>query len=283
MQLLIKRDVPLLAKSIDSERDENCGVPLSKFNLNYVFQPRDHRDHTLKSVAPVRLEVELPEKVDLAADGWGAILDQGDLGSCVSNSVAYCIRYVRIKDKMTVYDPSRLYIYYYGRVVEGSPAYEDTGLFIRNGYKSVAKYSVCSEQNWPYVIPRFQREPSKYAQDAAKQHRTFRYLAVDQSLPELQSCLADGYPISFGMTVFASFMSASVAIDGKVPMPDVNKEQQLGGHCMTIVGYDNSTKCFKIVNSWGDAWGNNGFCYIPYDYILNNDFVSDFCTPRAFF
>src|SRR6478609_268536 len=133
MQLLIQRglksdgkpaqnasktgDVPVLAKSIDSERGEECGVALSKFNLNYVFQPKDRRDKLLSSVKPVRAERELPDKVDLITDSWGPIFDQGELGSCVSNSVAYCIRYVRTKDKMTVYDPSRLYIYYYGRVI----------------------------------------------------------------------------------------------------------------------------------------------------------------------
>lgn len=296
MQLLIQRgfksdgkvqnaaragDVPVLAKSIDSERDDECGVELSKYNLNYVFQPKDARDKLLKHVAPPRAEADLPSKVDNSTD-WGSILDQGDLGSCVSNTVAYSIRYVRKKENLSVYDPSRLYIYYYGRVIEGSPAKEDTGLYIRDGYKSVAQYSVCSERNWPYIVGKFHVEPSKYAQNAAKQHKTFTYLAVGQTLSEIKTCLYEGYPVSFGMVVFSSFMTSSVARTGKVPMPDFATEQQLGGHAITIVGYDDSTRCFKIVNSWGDSWGDKGFCYIPYDYILNADYVSDFWTARSF-
>lgn len=298
MQLLIQRglkategqvinfqragDSPVISKVIDTERDDQVGISISKYNLNYVFQPKDPRDKLFKNVFPVKDVAQLPAKVDLAQDGWGTILDQGELGSCVSNSVAYCIRYVRQKEKLSVFDPSRLYIYYYGRLVEGDPIREDTGLYIRTGFQSVQKYSVCSERNWPYIIAKFVEEPNKYAQNAAKQHKTFQYLAVGQTLPELKSCLADGYPVSFGMTVFESFMSTYVATTGKVPVPKFDAEQQVGGHALTIIGYDDSINCFKIVNSWSDSWGEKGFCYIPYDYILNSTYVNDFWTPRVF-
>lgn len=269
----------IVAKSVDVDRDDQCGVKISKFNLNYVFAPKDPRDKKLsfKVIDPSKL----PSKVDIS-DDMGKRLDQGDLGSCVSNSVAYCIRYVRHKENLTVYDPSRLYIYYYGRVIEGSPADEDTGLYIRDGYKSVEKYSVCSEQNWPYLPTKFHIEPSKYAQDAAKQHKTFKYFAVEQSLNEIKNCLSQKYPVSFGMTVFSSFMSAEVAKSGVAPYPDVRREQQLGGHCITIVGYDDSTQRFKILNSWGDSWGDKGTCTIPYSFILNGKYCDDFWTPRVF-
>ena len=271
----------VISKVIDADRDDQIGVPLSKYNLNYVFQPKDNRDKLFKNAFRLKDVAQLPPKVDLS-ESWGSILDQGDLGSCVSNSVAYCVRYVLGKEKMPVYDPSRLYIYYFGRVIEGDSLTEDTGLYIRSGFSSVAKYSVCSERNWPYFVERFTHEPSEYAQNAAKQHKTWEYLAVGQSLQELKSCLADGYPISFGMTVFSSFMSGYVAATGKVPMPNFQTEQQVGGHALTIVGYDDDTKLFKIVNSWSDSWGDKGFCYMPYDLILDESYVSDFWTPRLF-
>lgn len=274
----------VIAKSINVERDETCGVPMSRFNLNYVFEPKDVRDRKFKTLfKETELEVELPEHVDLSSNGgWGDILDQGDLGSCVSNSVATCIRYVRKKDKMTVYDPSRLFIYYFGRLIENFPISEDTGLYIRSGYKSVAQYSVCSEKNWPYTPQRFGIKPSQYALDAAKQHKTFQYLSLDGDLQQLRKCLADGYPISFGFTVFESFMSIQVARTGVVPIPKYKMEEEYGGHAVTLVGYDDSSKRFKVANSWGSSWGDNGFCYMPYDFILNDNYASDFWTPRKF-
>lgn len=271
----------IIAKSVDAERDEKCGVELSKFNLNYVFQPKDPRDKKFSSHFRVIDPASLPASVDLSKD-WGTILDQGDLGSCVSNSVAYCVRYVRQKEKLSVYDPSRLFIYYYGRVIEGSPATEDSGLYIRDGFKSVANYSVCSENNWPYDTSKFQLQPSIYAQNAAKQHKRFNYFAVAQDVNELKACLADGYPVSFGFTVFESFMSAEVASTGIVPSPNVSTEQQMGGHAVTIVGYDDATKRFKIANSWGNVWGDKGFFYMPYDFVLDNRWADDFWTARSF-
>src|SRR6478609_3922841 len=252
----------IIAKSIDEERDEKSGVHLSKINLNYVFEPKDPRDKKFSARYAEIDPATLPTKVDLS-DKWGPMFDQGDLGSCVSNSVSYGIRFVRQKEGLSVFTPSRLYIYYYGRVIEEVSATEDSGLYIRDGYKSVANYSVCSENNWGYNISKFHLEPSKVAQDAAKQHRTFNYLKVDQNLNELKSCLSQGYPISFGFTVFSSFMSLKVAQTGIVPFPDVRTEQQMGGHAVTIVGYDDNTRMFKIANSWGDQWGDKGFFYMP--------------------
>lgn len=277
-----KTEPVVIARHLDGERDEQVGVNLSRYNLNYVFQPKDRRDFKLKALWKDTIDVtKLPTKVDLSQN-WGKMLDQGDLGSCVSNSVAYAIRYTRQKEGLSAFDPSRLFIYYFGRVIEGGAPNEDTGLFIRDGYKSVAQYSVCSERNWPYIVEKFSVKPNDYAMSAAKQHRQFSYYAVDQDLPHLKKCLADGYPVSFGMTVFESFMSTPVARTGQVPIPKYDTENQLGGHAITIVGYDDSTKTFKISNSWGDTWGDKGFCYIPYDYVLNKDYCDDFWSPRVF-
>lgn len=271
----------IIAKSVDAERDEDCGVELSKFNLNYVFEPKDPRDKKLslhyKEIDPTKL----PTKVDLS-ENFGTMFDQGDLGSCVSNSVAYCIRWVRQKEGLSVYDPSRLYIYYYGRVIEEVPPTEDSGLYIRDGYKSVANYSVCSERNWPYIISKFHIEPNEYARNAARQHKTFSYLSVAHNLNEIKWCLAQGYPISFGFTVFSSFMSAEVARTGIVPYPDVTREVQYGGHAVTITGYDDETRRFKIANSWGDKWGDGGFCYMDYSFVTNWRYCDDFWTARSF-
>lgn len=35
-----------------------------------------------------------------------------------------------------------------------------------------------------------------------------------------------------------------------------------GGHCLVVAGYDPSSHMFALLNSWGSAWGNAGYCYI---------------------
>ncbi len=49
----------------------------------------------------------------------------------------------------------------------------------------------------------------------------------------------------------------------------VKGEPLMAGHCVCIVGYNNNKYggAFKVVNSYGDSWGDNGFFWIKYsDY-----------------
>lgn len=272
----------IVCRSIDKERDEAIGKDISKYNLNYVFEPVDVRDKLFQSTLKDIVDPSaLPRKVDMKV-GWGSIFDQGDLGSCVSNTVAGCIRFVRKRDGLSVYDPSRLYNYYYGRLLEDFPVTEDTGMYIRSGYKAVAHHSICSERNWPYIVRRFSTEPTSYAKSAASQHKRFQYMAIPHDLTLIKKCLADGYPVSFGFAIYTSFMTATVARTGIVPTPDTSRERILGGHAMTIVGYDDDTQRFIVANSWGSDWGDEGFCYFPYDFMMNNDLTGDFWTARVF-
>lgn len=42
------------------------------------------------------------------------------------------------------------------------------------------------------------------------------------------------------------------------------------------VGFDDIEEVFIIRNSWSDKWGDNGYFYMPYEYILNRNLASDF-------
>jgi C1A family cysteine protease len=75
-------------------------------------------------------------------------------------------------------------------------------------------------------------------------------------------------------------MSSSVIKTGRVPMPDLKKEKPQGGHAMNIIGYDDEKQIFICANSWGVGWGDKGFCYMPYAYILNTSLASDLCFIR---
>ena len=271
----------IVAKHIDPVRDEQAGVEISKYNLNYVFAAPDSRDHLFSDIFGVPDPKYLPSVTDLR-ENWGEILDQLDLGSCVSNSVSYCLRYAYRKQNLGNFTPSRLFIYFNGRDLAGYPVDEDTGLTIRDGYKSVGKYSACGEKNWPYNPDNFAKRPPGECYEAAQQHKTFRYIKLDNDLNQMKKCLKDGFPISFGTALFESFMSSNTAQTGIVTVPNPKTEKRCGGHAMTIVGHNDEKQAFLVVNNWGTAWGMNGFCWFPYAYMVNDDYVGDLWSIRWF-
>src|SRR5665213_2163194 len=235
----------------------------------------DHRDKKLSLAGPV----VLPPLVDLRTDCFEpSIYNQGQLGSCTANAIGALFEAELKKQGLTDFMPSRLFIYYNERVMEGDPSV-DGGAEIRDGMKSLATQGVCPETNWPYIENLFAKEPPALCYASGLLNKATSYLAVNQDIFSLKSCLALGYRFTFGITVYDSFESGAVASSGMVPIPGQD-ESVLGGHAIACVGYDDSKQCFIMRNSWGTTWGLAGYFYLPYSYVLNTDLASDFWTLR---
>lgn len=235
----------------------------------------DDRDFMFKAEKLRVDSVVLPPSFSLRTN-MPAILDQGQLGSCgpsqISNSMKYCLN----KLKFNVFQPSRLYLYYFTRLADGSPLDQDTGISIRGGLKTVQKYGACSENNWGYNIPKFTQQPPNNCIIAGRTHIPgFRYIRVQQSLINIKQALYGGFPIIVGIKLYNSFENDTVSKTGIVPMPNVKKEACLGGHCVSIVGYDDATQRFTCSNTWSENWGDKGYFTIPYNYILDTSLASD--------
>ena len=235
----------------------------------------DQRDHVYG--APVAVLGQLPPRADLRAE-CPPVYDQGQLGSCTANAIAGAVEFDRLKQKLPDFAPSRLFIYYNERVIEGT-VHSDSGAQIRDGIKSVAKQGVCPESEWPYEISKFTEKPPASAYKDGLLDRAVSYQRLPQNLDQMKGCLASGYPLVFGFTVYDSFESDEVAHTGQAPMPAPG-EQQIGGHAVMAVGYDDSERRFTVRNSWGPGWGMGGYFTLPYTYLAQPSLTSDFWTIR---
>ena len=233
----------------------------------------DPRDIKFKIVAPH----VLPPKVDLRPY-CPPVYNQEDLGSCTSNSLAGAYQFEQMKQKKVNFVPSRLFIYYNERVIEGTVD-QDAGAMIRDGIKTMVSDGVCPESMWKYITGKFAVKPPKTCYDTALNNQVLQYLSVNQNLYEVKHCLSEGYPIAFGFTVYDSLMTDDVARLGMVPMPTSDDNVQ-GGHAVLAVGYDDTKECLIVRNSWGAGWGLNGYFYLPYGFITNPSLSSDFWTIR---
>jgi C1A family cysteine protease len=92
----------------------------------------------------------------------------------------------------------------------------------------------------------------------------------------MKQSIIEGFPFVFGINIYETFESENVKNTGNVPMPDTSNEKLLGGHAVMAVMFDDDKKVFGCRNSWGTNWGDKGYFYLPYDYILNSDLASDF-------
>lgn len=260
-------------------RKQSQPVKVNTFK-KYGWKPDrpDIRDVKFSAKRKALVQSELSDLIDLR-DQCPSVYNQGELGSCTANAIGAAYEFDEIKqDEDNIFIPSRLFIYYNERNMENTTD-SDSGASIRDGIKTINKFGVCSEKSWPYDISKFTLKPTDECYREATNHISVRYHRLEQTLYDMKSCLNDGFPFVFGFTVFESFESEKVAETGEMSMPDTN-EASLGGHAVMAVGYDDSKQQFIIRNSWGSDWGDKGYFYMPYEYIINENLCDDFWTIR---
>ena len=231
----------------------------------------DQRDYLYAAIRPV---VRVPRKVDLR-ECCSAVEDQGQLGSCTAQALAGNTEFLDNMIDGAYTDTSRLYIYYNERVIEDSVEY-DSGASLRDGIKTLKKDGACHEETWPYDIEHFADKPPKECYSEGKKHLIESYHRIT-TVPEMLTCLAEGFPFVFGFTVYESFQSQAVAKTGTVHMPKKG-EVALGGHAVLAIGYDQAKRRFLVRNSWGTKWGMGGYFTMPYAYL--ETLAGDFWTIR---
>src|SRR5947209_2069986 len=146
----------------------------------------DGRD--LMYAAPPEVVTQLPTEVDLRSH-CPDVYDQGQLGSCTANAIGAALEFDLMKQGESAFTPSRLYIYYNERAIEGT-VNSDSGAQIRDGIKSVAALGACPEDMWPYDITKFAERPTDPpCYQTALQHKSVSYARVIQHLSQIQGCL----------------------------------------------------------------------------------------------
>lgn len=249
----------------------------TRSNEWYGWQPDlpDHRDLAYSAIKPKGKK--LPKAVDLRS-GCSAVENQKSLGSCTANALVGALEFLEKKAGTPFADLSRLFVYYNERVIEGT-VNSDSGAFLRDGIKSLAKQGVCGELAWPYKVTTFKKKPTPACYTAAAAHKISTYHRLN-TVDEMRACLAEGYPFVFGFTVYEAFESDAVGKSGVLNMPAAS-EKNVGGHAVLAVGYDDATRRFWVRNSWDTDWGQAGYFTIPYEYLASRDLSDDFWTVRA--
>ncbi len=224
---------------------------------------------------------KISEKKDLRK-WFSGIENQGSLGSCTAHSAAGLIEYYERRAFGNHIDTSRLFLYKVTRNLLGWTG--DTGAFIRTTMGALTLFGAPPERYWPYETASFDVEPTGFCYAFAQSYQALNYFRLDPPgidraalLERVKTYVAAGIPPMFGFTVYNSIDQAGQ--NGAIPFPSPG-EQVLGGHAIIAAGYDDGMKiknfnsdaettgALLIRNSWGQSWGQGGYGWLPYEYIL---------------
>ncbi len=236
-------------------------------------------------------KVSLPLKQDLRA--WcSPIENQRQLGSCTAQAGVGLVEYYERRAHGTHIDASRLFLYKATRNLLKWTG--DTGAFLRSTAAAMVLFGIPPEEYWPYTDakPDFDEEPSAFCYSFAQNYQALQYFrldppgtAKDALLTRIKTFIAAGLPSMFGFAVFSSIRQAQD--DGKIPFPCVG-ERVLGGHAVVAVGFDDKIKienrtckvgerettgALLVRNSWGTGWGDAGYGWLPYKYVLKGQAI----------
>jgi C1A family cysteine protease len=255
----------------------------------------DLRDYTEAQLAIAEMAEKLgvakgikPKALSTAVDlrqWFSPIENQMNLGSCTAHAAVGVVEYFERRAFGKHIDGSRLFIYKATRNLMGVTG--DTGAWLRNTMGALVLCGVPPERYWPYNVPDFDKEPTSFIYSVAEDYEAINYFCHDPLgsnvppatvLANVKKYLAAGVPSIFGFFGFPSFNQSDVK--GGIPFPCPGERAEWG-HAIVAAGYDDNMtvknlKCNKatkgallIRNSWGTGWGDKGYGWLPYEYLLN--------------
>ena len=262
-----------------------------KYGMGWIPDYPDLRDYTEKTeevksiLEPKGLHKikKLPESVDLR-EWCSPVEDQGRIGSCTAHAGVGIIEYYEKKSFGRHIDASRLFLYKVTRNLMKMKG--DIGGYLRTTMGAMVLFGVPPEDYWPYNDDEkeFDKEPPAFCYAFAQNYQTMKYFRHDPPkegagsiLKKVKTYLAGGHPAMFGFTVYNSVEQAEKT--GRIPFPSP-KERIEGGHAIVAIGYNDKMKiknkygriettgALPIRNSWGKSWGEEGYGWVPYEYVL---------------
>jgi len=246
--------------------EESKPTPKRKYNLVIKRLPSTHLK--IKQFGITNTPEVLPTVIDLRAK-LPPCYDQGELGTSTANALCAAFQY----EEPTFFG-SRLFIYYNEHNMEHA-FNEDAGASLSDRISTLEKFGVCAEQDWPYDVSKYSHPPSIDCYLQADKHHVIHATNVLNNEMAMKQSLAEGSPFVVGIQIFEAFESPEVAQTGIVPMPNLFTDECLGGHAVFVCGYDDTKQQWIVRNSWGTQWGDNGYFYLPYHYLLYPTLCSD--------
>jgi C1A family cysteine protease len=260
------------------------------FTSGWIPDTPDPRDYTVAhrlvrpfvdSLGIAQPVAVLPAAVDVS-EFFPPVIDQGSLNSCTAATTAALTSYFQRQAHGRSFEASPLFLYKLTRNLLG--LHGDSGALLRTTMQALRLFGAVPESVWPYDPTRLDLEPETFHYAYAGNYKAKAYYRLDLPgagtaalLDRARTNLAAKLPAMFGLFVFPSMAFATVT--GDVPVPARGERPTLS-HALVAVGYDDAKEirnpvdnaisrgALRVRNSWGAGWGETGYGWLPYDYVL---------------
>jgi C1A family cysteine protease len=288
----------------DARPIRDAAVP---YAMGWVPELPDIRDYTMSTGEVAGLLDTVPAGDVVRADApklaarvdlrrWcSPIEDQRTIGSCTANAGVGIVEYYQRRAFGKHLDGSRMFVYKATRNLLGWTG--DTGAWLRTAMGALCMFGVPPERYWPYEVAKYDLEPPAFVYALGQTYQAEKFYRLDPAgtspgelLDSIRKHLAAGVPPMFGFTVYDSIAQARSG--GRIPFP-LQSDRVSGGHAIVAVGYDDALEikhsgaakptrgAFIVRNSWGTGWGDGGYGYLPYEYVLQRIAVDWWVLVKA--
>lgn len=202
----------------------------------------------------------LPPSVDMSR-GFPTPGNQGTQSSCVAWAVAYALKSYQegVEHHWPlsadhVFSPAFIYnqIRHSTDCKGGTNFVDALNLIRRDGVPPMSSF--------PYAADNCSAQPDAAVKQLARSYAISDWRRVNvQDETEVKNNLSAGFPVMLAIQIDDAFMNLSGdAVYDKYVGPS------RGGHAIVAVGYDDQRQAFKLLNSWGTAWADDGFGWVSY-------------------
>lgn len=255
--------------------------------FGYRPDPPKSTDRNFTNILRPRLIRTLSGDVDLRQ--YCTNTDQYSLGACAGNAAADSVEILNAIEGKPSVQLSRLFLYTLARNMmdedgDGRTDIDkDEGTYIRLCFDVLSKFGICREDvpagkgGWPYDLNKAFTLPDLKSMRSATSHRIHSYYRIYETgnsrIDAIIDALEGRHPVVFGTLVDKSFQ------DLRDNTPWAPSGPSIGGHAMVIVGYIRGLG-FIVKNSWGENWGDRGFCIMKSDVFLSYN-TQDLWVPTS--
>ena len=239
----------------------NVNIKIENIKFGVIPSKRDDRDYLF--ILP---PVSLPAVVDNSQ--YYNVKYQGNIGSCGAFAAINGLEHLdKVREPKRVAELSEAFMYWKVRQSDYMNTFPvDSGSNGRNLMKVLNKEGAILDSFYPYSGSTFNDGPksnSVFISWVAKFWKIKKYEKC-LDLTSIKNSLSLNKPVWLGVSCQESWYyygyEGILEYDSSKP--------SIGGHAIALVGYDDSKNAFKFVNSWGTNWGDNGFGYLSYDYLV---------------